>query len=304
MNIFDVVGGNKGLQEDHVTAVLGWLLDPSQSHGCGTLFLLRFLNLVDLESKSKLIGQNVVLAKGRQHGVSVNVVIEFPVSSYAGDRFIDVVIIISEEKKTNIIAIENKIRSSSAKKEQLVEQYDGLRKEFPQSDISMVYITPQKKSVTNSAFEQLNGKDFLKRHIEWDSCHDKTFKTLLSSILEEEGIGKVPPMSYETKFVLKSFIQFIFNDFRLPSFKSKVPSSILRIDGLVKGLNELKQTYEDKKVFYVGFAGGVKALKASSFNYLESRPYKYLFSLEGGSYNKNNWILAEDFFESLPNKDN
>ncbi|MDQ7057215.1 MAG: hypothetical protein Q9N62_01610 [Ghiorsea sp.] len=71
-------------------------------------------------------------------------------------------------------------------------------------------------------------------------------------------------MSYETKFVLKSFIQFISNDFKLPSFKNKASFSVLNIDGLEKGLCKLKLAHQNSSGFYIGFSGGVKALRGSN----------------------------------------
>ncbi|MDQ7057216.1 MAG: hypothetical protein Q9N62_01615 [Ghiorsea sp.] len=75
-----------------------------------------------------MLSPNIIIAKGNQHDVSVNLVVEFPVSPEVGDRFIDIVVTISEGAGKDIIAIENKIRSSSVKKAQLIEQYEGLKR--------------------------------------------------------------------------------------------------------------------------------------------------------------------------------
>jgi len=300
MNIFDVIGGNKGLQEDHVTAVLGWLLDSSQSHGCGALFLEKFFKLVGLDDYIKYLNDDVPVTKGKPSNISVETVIEFPVSAGVGDRFIDIVILIVADNETKVVTIENKIRNSSVKQKQLAEQLDGLKAMDKVKAISMVYLTPEATNSTKGCFDNLQDKDLhLKKHIEWE----RDIKHLLVSCLEDESKGYISPMSYETRFVLKSLVQFISNDFKLPAKKQSTTLKVLGIDGLAKGLEELKSKYDEgNSELYIGFMGGLKALEASSTDYLESRRYKYLFSLEGGKYKERNWIKAKDFFNTLSKK--
>ena len=94
MNLFDVISGNRKLQEEHVTAVLAWLLDPGQSHGCGSLFLKRLLAEIDAaQFDVYLDGIRDTVDLRQQGATTAHVLMEHAVTTRTGKkRQIDIVI--------------------------------------------------------------------------------------------------------------------------------------------------------------------------------------------------------------------
>lgn len=116
MNLFDVLSAGKhSLSEENVSSFLAWLLDPGQSHGCGPLFLRRLLNEIDKSAFSYWTNQlSHAIAYRKTSDISVNVLMEYPVTEpSAKRRDIDITIILENSIKTQVIAIENKIREAS-----------------------------------------------------------------------------------------------------------------------------------------------------------------------------------------------
>jgi len=305
MNIFDVIGGNQKLKEPHVSSVLAWLLDPHQTHGCDTIFLRRLLNMLDPEGHEfdKYLGSDgEMVAKGQAAKASIEVFLEYPVTTKQGDlRYIDIVMMFSDESNKHAVIVENKILSSSAKADQLVEQVEGLKilhENDEPTTISCIYLTPEKNKATIEAFENLDACNdvHLKAHVEWNNTTGNSVRDILIACLEDEAKGLMNPMAYETRFIVKSFVQFISNGFSLPS--AYVQEGGKYSEGSIQGLEKLYQA----KPAYIGFTGGKKALQLCELEKLISRVFKYNSSLEGKKLIKSNWIKVDDFFEIVESK--
>jgi len=305
MNIFDVVAGNKKLNEEHVSSVLAWLLDPRQTHGCGTVFLRRFLKLLDEDTtkfEKHLGAEGQMVAKGQQSKNSIEVLLEYSVVTASNEsRYIDIVIFLRNENQTHVIIVENKILSASAKKTQPTEQVEGLKldPELPENAIiSYIYLTPEITTLTQEAFASLDHVNDVcfKKHLEWQNKTKNSIRDLLITSLEDESKGLMNPMAYETRFVIKSFIQFISNDFTPPSIRKETGGKCS--DGTIKGLDATLDYCLKHKV-YIGFTGGKKSLQQYPLEKLRSRPFKYNASLEEKNLIKRNWIKGDDFFEII-----
>ena len=130
MNIFEVLSQGKGsINEENISSFLAYLLDPNEDHGLYTEFLERFLAQLGLKS-SEIDSDNF------------DITLEFPVKT---DKkyYIDLIF----ETNNYIIAIENKILESSKRKNQLQNEYDGLKesefyKEIGRKPIIMVSNMP------------------------------------------------------------------------------------------------------------------------------------------------------------------
>ena len=294
MNLFDILSaGKRDLNEENVSSFLAWILDPKQSHGCGSLFLNRLLNIVDKDKYQPWLSKIL----------NVDVLLEEEVETNSGSkRFIDIVIIIScTDKKSIIFAIENKIREGVYDKLQLKEEYEGLIKNYGDADISLLYLTPN-KSVT------LLPNDFKIYSLNWSDFSNETkYSTIVGmfcNILKDDSVAKINPLSNELKFVLKSFIVFAEKGFRAYNNKTQASvkrgnkyfkDSVLGIDG-VREL--LKQNEIDKNGnIYIGFVGGINALKKINIEQLVIRPFKWDDNLENKI--KSNWIPIEQFIEII-----
>lgn len=305
MNLFDIISGNRKLQEEHVTAVLAWLLDPGQSHGCSTLFLKNLLSLLH-ESEFE---QYLSVASGvdiyTKSDSSIHVLMEQKVKTPSGqDRRIDIVISLKcADKPTHIVAIENKIDSSSIKEKQPLEQYEGLKKESDEDTIiSYIYLTPDINDSAKKAYATLP-EDLLKIHLPWSSKNEESFIGILTSCLENEAKGLNDPLSYETKFILKSFVRFVHNGFKTQVVKKIRTSSeyVQNFEGKLTGLEELQGFVKKDPNIFIGFIGGTIKLREASVEYLITRTYKYNHSLDAPGITKRNWIPANDFFDIVHN---
>lgn len=310
MNIFEVIGANKKLNEPHVSSVLAWLLDPRQTHGCDTIFLRRFLQLLDSDKSvfSNFLGvDGQMVTKGQQRNRRVDVFLEYPVSTNDGrQRYIDIVIFLSDESNNHVIAIENKIISSSAQNDQLIEQVEGLNldKDLASAKKSYIYLTPKITDSTRSSFDRLKEIDSLeyKKHIEWSNESENSIKEIFVSCLEDEAKGLMNPMAYETRFILKSFVQFISNNFTLPSLEKSKGGKYA--DGIIKGLDDIYYFIKKHQgAIFIGFEGGPKALEVAELSKLINRRYKYNESLSGKSVQKNNWIEGNEFIDIVSSKE-
>ena len=187
MNIFEVLSQGKGsINEENISSFLAYLLDPNEDHGLYTEFLERFLAQLGLKS-SEIDSDNF------------DITLEFPVKT---DKkyYIDLIF----ETNNYIIAIENKILESSKRKNQLQNEYDGLKesefyKEIGRKPIIMVSLSP--KNTDEDIRQEEN--DCLKE-LAWQEVLD-----ILIKILEDENKCKINPINEYTKHTIKAFINFM-----------------------------------------------------------------------------------------------
>jgi PD-(D/E)XK nuclease superfamily len=88
MNLLDILSaGKRDLNEENVSSFLAWLLDPGQSHGCGSLFLKHLLQIMDVKKFDFWIAGLVNAIAYRQLStIKVAVVVEEAVESSTGKR--------------------------------------------------------------------------------------------------------------------------------------------------------------------------------------------------------------------------
>ena len=304
MNLFDIIGSNRQLQEEHVTAVLAWLLDPYQSHGCGIYFLKKVLDRVQGERFSRLLDSwDETVRKRSGRCIDVDVVMEMPVNVQGGTkskRSIDIVLLLTGmDDDKSVIAIENKIRGESVESGQLVDICKGLSNDETVAGVSnrsIIYLTPSKSSSSEREFEQLSDvSGFYRKHLFWNDqgVPDDSLVSILNQSIEDENKGEINPFSYETKFVIKSFIMYIKNGFN-PKSPRMTRSSAFDFE-VAEGLEELKVKASEDPMIFVGFCGGKKALAKAKDDELAARRYKWIKTLPSTGVNENNWIPWEDF---------
>ncbi|MCG8532329.1 MAG: PD-(D/E)XK nuclease family protein, partial [Desulfovibrionales bacterium] len=209
MNLFDVLSaGKRDLNEENVSSFLAWILDPNQSHGCGNLFLSRLLSTMD--------GRPVRQWENELKRLSIDIVVEDEVTlSNSARRYIDIVIIMGSNKEgpslpgggnSLVFAIENKIRNSACKKEQLAEQFEGLKVCYQYSDFYFLYLTPNGNKHFKKAFNGLPDT-ITKSHLSWtpqsESPQETTITDIIRKVLEEESKALIDPIPNELKFILK-----------------------------------------------------------------------------------------------------
>lgn len=309
MNLFDILSaGKRTLNEENVSSFLAWLLDPSQSHGCSSLFLSRMLEAIDKKAFKRWTEQfSFTVSYRKASDFSVNVLMEFPVSyNTEVRRDIDVLIILSDKTSTHIIAIENKIREGASDENQLIEEFKGLKSQYSDAEISFIYLTPTKSEKFVKSYNLLP-PEIIKKHWTWSETSvdgkETTFIKILRQILQDDQDAKINPLSQEVSFVLRSFVVFAENNFetqrRASTYDTIVkPTKYFR--AIVAGLEGVRVLTGEVKPVYIGFDGGKSALKKTPLEKLINRPYRWDDNLAGKD--KNNWLLLEDFIDIVTKK--
>ena len=303
MNIFEILAsGNNGLNEVHVSAILGWLLDPNHDHGLGMEVLKRIGSELFKDSPldkgiqgSAYSGIDMSERYGRRR-IDTYVEVEKEVLSpeTLNNRSIDVVVKINDEF---ILAFENKTRSTSKEHGQVSDEIAGLREKEP--DISkkdglyFVYLVKKDSELTYADEELKKAPKANKKALPWISDNGLSMSKILQGIVLDHTQGKINPIPTETLFLLRSFIRFAENGFtyHLPQNDDSRRYPFIDLKTLDKS-------------FFVGFQGGIKALEKSlldqnsRYNLMTDRPYKI-------SRNKanDNWINLNEFLGYFKNLD-
>ncbi|MCF8160481.1 MAG: PD-(D/E)XK nuclease family protein [Polaromonas sp.] len=215
MNIFDIFCyGNGRITETNMSSILGFILDPTASHGYGRSTMVEFLRPLEKQLK-ELIGNGVFpgltsRGDGVQELIGRAGAIEIELEeTFLGlndekmekARTIDLIIRIIDSNNNIrlVVAIENKIyKESASDKNQLVDEYKYLRETFDKNEpIIFVYLTPKLLrsgrseplwSELNLEFNQLKSKhpnDLIASYA-WLDCpvsnHQATVDDLSSTI--------------------------------------------------------------------------------------------------------------------------
>jgi len=289
MNIFKVIAtSGSTFRERFTSSILAWLLNPTMEHGLGFAFMESFINSIDKEKFSKLSAQLCPYLESNDSIESVNwtCILELNV----GIAFIDVVFTIDNW----LFAIENKIYSTSASDNQLIREYDGLKKDsrFKDFNICMIYLVP----ISGDFLDNKINLEFNNLKIEvqdakylmtWqpNSLTLPSFSDTLLNIIRAENLCKLEPIHEYTRHTLKAFIQFINNDFQgYESSSHKIRSTTPF---------EKRHSIRELQSFSIGSVG-YNDLNWIINNKEKAKSYQFKYSQEDLS-DKVQWLKVSDF---------
>jgi hypothetical protein len=208
MNIFQVLSEGKGrLHEPSMSAMLGYLLDSRKDHGLGDSVVRGFLKTINEGSRFDDIL--------KMDFITTDIFLEEPYSYKEKENYIDIQLTVlieenKEWKELHRIIIENKIKSSSARKEQLNDYYLAVINDEPDMDeLTFVFLTPNneskslKEEYSNLSMSNENHKKF---RVYWGSG-SSCVSTILKNILTEEMNVEINPINEYMRHTLKSFIR-------------------------------------------------------------------------------------------------
>lgn len=227
MNIFTVLSQGKGrLNEENLSAMLGFLLSPSQTHGLGDTFLRQFLAAVadacneprrfdDILHSSKPIRTDILLESAYNLGKQRRVIdIEVQISA----RQINATTHGTEYMEVHRIAIENKVKEQAADREQLKEEFIGLLQDIEADDkikVTMVFLTPPGESVKLAdEFAALDDSTLgvhKKAWLRWAGADEQPqhIVALIKELLRQEDQAFISPISDYLRHTLKAFVRHI-----------------------------------------------------------------------------------------------
>lgn len=227
MNIFTVLSQGKGrLSEENLSAMLGYLLTPSQTHGLGDTFLRPFLLAVaeacgdtkrfeQVTRTSKAIRAEMFLESPYQIGKQRRVVdIELRIFS----RSLNPLSGEFEDVELHRIAIENKVKPQAADNTQFKEEFLGIVQDIEEDEkvaVTMVFLTPPGES--NRFVEEYNALDaqlpapHRKAWLRWAGSEGdhQHIVALLRHLLHQEAEAEISPVADYLRHTIKAFIRHI-----------------------------------------------------------------------------------------------
>jgi len=324
LNIFTALSQGKGsLNENNMSAMLSYLLNSHQDHGLKDTFLKKFLKLLDEINDQKLFLKNNLLLDNRSN-LDVEVTLE-PAYDYRGKkRYLDIELQVydstynyvednNEVKEILRIAIENKIKPSSAKNNQFKEEYEAIKSDMEDKEtkILMVFLTPfgdynNLKTEYNNLIIDENSKNE-KVWLKWDAPDDRnTVVFLLKSLLKNEADFKIDPISDYVRNTLKAFIRHIIETnikFTSPEVISDDLGDIKNVVNVdLKSGNYRIEEYESSSIkVYNLETQEYEVAKPILREVIEEKNLKIDLYYDSGN-KKNTRTLGKDVIQSLKNQ--
>lgn len=236
MNIFQALSmGNGKLNEENMSAMLGYLLSPNEPHGLGDVFLRSFLEA--LNETEALNGRFEHIMK--QHSLSgTEVIFESPYQLDERKLFIDLDLRFyssnpyagsqAESIETHRVLIENKIRPQAATKDQFRREYFAVCEDLEgqnETSVTMIYLTPEaSQGPLQEAYAALREEDIAphrKAWCTWTGNDGFSIVSLIRLMLEKEARGEIEPISEYVRHTLKAFIRHILDSQKTTTKRSR-----------------------------------------------------------------------------------
>ena len=324
MNIFTALSQGKGsLNENNMSAMLSYLLNPHQDHGLKDTFLKKFLKLLDVITNQKLFSERDTILDNKRK-LEVEVTLE-PAYDYKGKkRYLDIELQVydssydylqrnNQVKEILRIAIENKIKPSSAQNNQFKEEYEAIKSDMEDKEtkILMVFLTPfgdydNLQAEYDNLIIDENSKNE-KVWLKWDAPDDEnTVVFLLKSLLKNEADFKIDPISDYVRNTLKAFIRHIIETnikFTSPEVISDDLGDIKNVVNVdLKSGNYRIEEYESSSIkVYNVETQEYEVAKPILRDVIEEKNLKIDLYYDSGN-KKNTRTLGKDVIQSLKNK--
>ncbi len=227
MNIFKSLSQGHGtISETNITSFLSYLLNSANE--LENSFLILFFDLIDSNSpEQKIVDLLYLNQKTLRERIlnfskkySVTAIPEYVVKKGDSRQIIDVFLKISNKKEETDIAyilIENKIKISASKKEQVSKQFEYFieteeyQKGLPVYSLLVTSDFDTFVSMHKSAQLVNSNSAWLK----WTNRNDKenSIEFVLRKLVILEQQAEIQPINPNTQFILKSFVDYIVTEF-------------------------------------------------------------------------------------------
>jgi len=282
MNLFKILASGDGsINEPNVSAFLGYLLNPNADHGIRDEFLRKVMGYL-YKTNQETARNYMVDKKSRIRDLSANskfevkVLLEqaFKSKDTEAKQIVDIIILCYEKtynqneslaklevannnrgELRQIFLIENKIKGSSSRENQLIDQYTSTRdtlillldksEDEIEKLISIIFVSPGGSQAQQqySKLETDSLKNIPTCHLLWsDESNEDTIVAFLKEILQKESSGEIDPINDITKHIIKSFVTFIICGFK-SSIEEELDGKIIR--DIFLNFPEFKESYPD-----------------------------------------------------------
>ena len=237
MNILRVLASGDGsINEPNISALLGYLLDPSEDHGISNHLLNSILKDFNKDLPSKVAGDKWECFVYLETRMDFDDDDKKSKKGKKNRRDLDVLVTFRQKDKDKgapdyILGIENKINDGALQSDQLKDEWYLLKQNYPDSTIYFCFLTPP-TTRSNKEFKEFVQADpvinnFVE-HLYWkrpekpgknDFCSStgrrpsQSLSEKLCDILEKERRGEIDPIPVESVCFIKSLLSFIRTDF-------------------------------------------------------------------------------------------
>lgn len=226
MNIFKSLSQGHGtISETNITSFLSFLLNSTNE--LDNSFLVLFFGLVDKNlSSNKLMDllqlnqkteREMIGVLSRKYTITAEP--EYGVKKDGGTQIIDIFLKITNKKEETDVAyilIENKIKVSAAKKEQVSKQYEYFTNTDVNHDLPVysILLTTDFDSF-NVMHKHISGVNNRSAWLRWTNKKDKdnSVEAILRQLLILEQQANIQPINPNSQFIIKSFIDYIVTEF-------------------------------------------------------------------------------------------
>lgn len=220
MNLFKILANGYGsVNENNVSAFFAYLADPNENHSLDNQFIQKFINSIikdDFNVNNYEVKIYLEQSFGEEGKDRVDIVILFYNSNEGENSQTQMESFIRNERKVEkVILIENKIKKSAIKPNQVTNQIESAktRLNISEEDIYSVYLTPNDE-IFKSEFKKLKHNNLVHYFWHLENKTEISVTGILSEILKADVNCENDPISDYTKQTLKAFIQFVKSDFK------------------------------------------------------------------------------------------
>ena len=273
MNLFDMIFRNSKSKEVVFSSVYNYLLDRFETHGLGSLMLERVIDALPNDQARSLLSGTGFEAQSTEA--------EF---SLAEVGQIDSMIEISTKDgpKSVYLFTEIKIIDSSARN---VTRHGGQVKRYLEyiranitEDFVFLYLVPDSRSVTalrefasviKDSDADMAEKCFVMYWRDGEAsdsivpetnvCRD-SFETIVRDVLKDELAGSIPPISTEMRYVLRSLINTVHNNFN----REQIPFDQGRFPDRGEFLERLPEVHRDLFEYLEEKSGGRRTINRNN----------------------------------------
>jgi len=319
MNLFKALSNGHGkISETNITSFLSYLLNQTSELGVtfAALLLKRLDDDLDnwISQTLNLTGltlREFVGVLERDYFISADP--EVAVIGNGSKQIVDIILTISDPKSQKdliYILIENKVNSGAKNPPQCAKQYLTFKasEDFENTANVVSLLVTNDDKAFQSTFENVRKVNDKSAWLKWIGKEEDAAPSiyeLIQDLLHKEHIGALPPISLETKGILRQFNDFLWSEF-YPQSKTKRQVTINGIDQIeqvevsINGRIEVLARYANQSIRFLDQKNEVisQPVKPKLIHLIENLGLNVDLHLSTG-YPKNTRTLGKDAIAAI-----
>lgn len=217
MNIFKALSqGDGSINETNITSFLSFICNDSNDFSSS--FMVLFIELINKELSQQIIPLEGIYFRQKIHFLesrySYSAQPEFRIVGSEKSHYVDIFITITtknNEEDLFYLLIENKIKKNSFKLNQCLEQYQSfsLLEDYKSNAKTISLLISPNDEKFSKMIHAVQPENLNSAWLKWDSNDKSNIINLFKNLIQLENECNIPPIESNTKYILKSFIDYI-----------------------------------------------------------------------------------------------